>query len=52
MYIDDGHLSIDNNRAEHAIKSPIIVRKNSMFADAPKGANARAVLHSIIETII
>ncbi|ABU70597.1 hypothetical protein M892_04990 [Vibrio campbellii ATCC BAA-1116] len=27
-YIDDGHLSIDNNRAEHAIKPLVIGRKN------------------------
>lgn len=28
LYIDDGHLSIDNNRAEHAIKPLAIGRKN------------------------
>ncbi len=28
-YIDDGHLSIDNNRAERAIKSLVIGQKNS-----------------------
>jgi hypothetical protein len=28
-YIDDGHLSIDNNRAERAIKPLVIGRKNS-----------------------
>jgi hypothetical protein len=49
-YIDNGHLSIDNNRAERAIKSLVIGRKNWMLADTPKGADASAVLYSIIET--
>lgn len=49
-YIDDGHLSIDNNRAERAIKSLVIGRKNWLFSDTPKGANASAVLYSVIET--
>ena len=32
-YIEDGHLSIDNNRAERAIKSMVIGRKNWLFAE-------------------
>ncbi|MGR5144880.1 IS66 family transposase, partial [Photobacterium sp. DNB23_23_1] len=49
-YIDDGHLSIDNNRAERAIKSLVIGRKNWLFADNSRGADASAMLYSIIET--
>uniref|UniRef100_UPI00399F1C0E IS66 family transposase n=1 Tax=Thaumasiovibrio sp. DFM-14 TaxID=3384792 RepID=UPI00399F1C0E len=49
-YIDDGHLSIDNNRAERAIKSLVIGRKNWLFSDNSRGANASAMLYSIIET--
>ncbi len=49
-YVEDGHLSIDNNRAERAIKSMVIGRKNWLFADTPKGADASAMLYSIIET--
>ena len=49
-YVEDGHLSIDNNRAERAIKSMVIGRKNWLFADTPKGADASAILYSIIET--
>ncbi|OLQ83800.1 transposase [Photobacterium proteolyticum] len=49
-YVEDGHLSIDNNRAERAIKSLVIGRKNWLFADTPSGADASAVLYSIIET--
>ncbi|MEZ9367148.1 transposase, partial [Vibrio sp. 10N.286.49.E11] len=34
-YIDDGHLSIDNNRAERAIKPLVIGRKNWLFSNTP-----------------
>ncbi|MGF1728462.1 IS66 family transposase [Photobacterium kasasachensis] len=49
-YAEDGHLSIDNNRAERAIKSLVIGRKNWLFADTQKGADASAMLYSIIES--
>jgi hypothetical protein len=49
-YVEDGHLSIDNNRAERAIKSMVIGRRNWLFSDTPKGADASAMLYSIIET--
>ncbi|MDO6528246.1 IS66 family transposase, partial [Motilimonas sp. 1_MG-2023] len=43
-YIDDGHLSIDNNRAERAIKPLVIGRKNWLFSTNPNGAEASAML--------
>jgi len=49
-YIDDGHLSIDNNRAERAIKPFVIGRKNWMFSTSAKGAKASANLYSLVET--
>ena len=49
-YTEDGRLSIDNNRAERAIKPFVIGRKNWMFANTAKGAQASATLYSIIET--
>jgi transposase len=49
-YADDGLLSIDNNRAERAIKPLVIGRKNWLFANTPSGAKASALLYSIIET--
>lgn len=49
-YVEDGHASIDNNRAERAIKPFVIGRKNWLFSDTAKGANASAMLYSIIET--
>ena len=49
-YIDDGNLNIDNNRAERAIKPFVIGRKNWLFSNTANGANASAMLYSIIET--
>ncbi|EWH08041.1 transposase, partial [Catenovulum agarivorans DS-2] len=41
-YACDGNLSIDNNRAERAIKPFVIGRKNWLFSQTAKGANASA----------
>ena len=49
-YFEDGSLSIDNNRAERAIKPFVIGRKNWMFSNTARGAQASAILYSIIET--
>jgi transposase len=43
-------LSIDNNRAERAIKPFVVGRKNWIFSNTARGAQASAVLYSIIET--
>lgn len=50
QYADSGHLSIDNNRAERAIKPFVIGRKNWLFANTASGAKASARLYSLIET--
>lgn len=49
-YIEGGHLPIDNNRAESAIRPFVIGRKNWLFSDTPKGATASAQIYSLIET--
>lgn len=49
-YIEDGHLTIDNNRAERAVKPFVIGRKNWLFSNTANGAKASAMLYSIIET--
>jgi len=49
-YIKSGDINIDNNRAERAIKPFVIGRKNWMFCNAASGANASAILYSLIET--
>jgi len=49
-YAEDGRLSIDNNRAERAIKPFVIGRKNWLFANTQNGAHASAILYSLVET--
>lgn len=49
-YLEHGHLSIDNNRAERAIKPFVIGRKNWMLANTRSGARASALLYSLVET--
>lgn len=49
-YVGDGRLAIDNNRAERAIKPFVIGRKNWLFSNTAKGAQASAILYSLIET--
>ena len=49
-YLEDGRLELSNNRAEHSIKPFVIGRKNFLFANTPLGAQASAVIYSLIET--
>jgi transposase len=49
-YIESGDINIDNNRAERAVKPFVIGRKNWMFCNTASGANASAILYSLIET--
>ena len=49
-YVEGGHLPIDNNAAERAIRPFVIGRKNWLFSDTPKGASASAKLYSLVET--
>ncbi|CAG20113.1 Transposase and inactivated derivatives [Photobacterium profundum SS9] len=49
-YLEDGRLSIDNNRAEWAVKPFVIGRKAWLFSYTNTGANASAILYSLVET--
>jgi transposase len=49
-YVEDGHMTPDNNAAENAIRPFVVGRKNWLFAGHPNGANAGATLFSLIET--
>ncbi|MDR3001442.1 MAG: IS66 family transposase [Fibromonadaceae bacterium] len=48
----DGRLEISNNRAERSIKPFVIGRKNWLFSNTTKGAQASSVIYSIIQTAI
>ena len=49
-FMQDGRLEISNNRSERSIKPVVIGRKNWLFANTPRGAEASAVIYSIAET--
>ncbi|BCD99865.1 IS66 family transposase [Marinagarivorans cellulosilyticus] len=49
-FCESGELTIDNNRAERAIKPFVIGRKNWLFCNTSRGAHASAILYSLIET--
>jgi len=49
-FLEDGHLSIDNNKAKRAIRPFVIGRKIFLFSNTAKGATASARIYSVIET--
>ena len=51
-YLEDGHLSIDNNSAERAIKNFAVGRRNWLFSKSIRGADASATIYSITETAL
>ena len=49
-YLENGHLELDNNSAERAVKPVAIGRKNWMFAGSQGGGKAMAIAFTLIET--
>ena len=49
-YLEDGRLELSNNRAVRSIKPFVMGRKNWLFANTPGGAQASAMIYSLIET--
>ena len=49
-YVDNGHVEIDNNAVERAIRPFVIGRNNWLFSGVPRGADASAAIYSLIET--
>jgi transposase len=50
VHLNDGRLDNSNNLSERAIKPFVIGRKRWLFADSVTGADAAAILFSLIET--
>lgn len=49
-YLQDGRCELSNNAAERCAKSYAVARKNSLFHTSVDGANASAVIYSLVET--
>ena len=50
LYLEDGHVEIDNNAAERAIRPLALGRKNHLFAGSEEGGHYGAALYSILGT--
>ena len=48
-YLEDGRCSFSNNLSENAIRPFTVGRKNWLFSDTVKGADASAVVYTIVE---
>ena len=49
-FLNDGRIPLTNSLAERSIRPFAVHRKNWLFADSVEGANANAVMYSIIES--
>jgi len=47
-YVDDGHLEIDNNAAERALRVVALGRKNYLFAGSNAGGERAAAIYSLL----
>jgi transposase len=50
VFLKDGRLELDNNRAERSIKPFVMGRKAWLFANTQAGARSSAIIYSIVET--
>lgn len=49
-FLEHGEIEISNNQVENAIRPLVVGRKNWLFSDTPEGAEASAIVYSLIET--
>ena len=47
-YVNDGHIEIDNNAAERALRTVALGRKNYLFAGSDAGGERAAAIYSLI----
>jgi transposase len=50
VFLEDGELTIDNNRAENGMRSIAVGRKNWLFTGSRKGGRNAAILSSLVAT--
>ena len=48
-YLEDGRCSFSNNLSENAIRPFTVGRRNWLFSDTPKGADASAMIYTMVE---
>ena len=48
-YLEDGRCSFSNNLSENAIRPFTVGRRNWLFSDTPRGAEASAIVYTMVE---
>jgi transposase len=48
LYVNDGHIEIDNNAAERSLRTVALGRKNYLFAGSDAGGERAAAIYSLI----
>lgn len=48
-YLEDGRCSFSNNLSENAVRPFTVGRKNWLFCDTPNGAQASAIVYTMVE---
>lgn len=51
-FLSDGHIDLTNNLAERAVKPFAICRRNFLFSKTPRGAEASALIFSLIQSAL
>ena len=49
-FLEHGEIEISNNQVENTIRPFVVGRKGWLFADTPQGAEASAIIYSLMET--
>ena len=49
-YIEDGHIEIDNNAAERALRAVALGRRNWLFAGSDDGGERAAAIYTLLGT--
>jgi transposase len=50
--LKDGRLDLTNNSCERRIRPFAIARRNNLFSDTPRGADASAILFSVVQSAL
>jgi transposase len=48
LFLDDGHVDIDSNLVENAIRSPAMNRRNALFAGHDEGGRPSSTVQGLI----
>ena len=49
-FVDDGHIEMDNNAAERALRGVALGRGNYLFMGSDAGGDRAAAIYSLVET--